>query len=374
MANPEHLAILKDAIDKGDISIWNQWRENNDVARPDLREVDLRRANLGEIDLNAARLSHANLSGANLSKADLYEADLTYANLTKANLCEAHLGLAEAGYANLSEANLTQAVLDCSMYGANLSKANCFKAHLSFTDLNNADLTETDFTKSSLSYVNFKNALLIKTDFSEAKLHDCRIFGSLVRDIKLESAVQHDFNISPHRFPAITVDYLQIARFLSNYLFHSVVNDAVDTIKLKATLVLGRFLPPRLIVLNTIREHLRNSGFIPIFMDFHNSESHDLTETVCTLAHLSRFVIADLTDPSSIPHELANIVPQLPSVPVKPIILAGKRKYGMIEHLYRYPWVLPAHEYDSQETLLADLADKVIQPAQDKAEELKKEN
>jgi hypothetical protein len=35
MANPEHLAILKEALEKKDIRIWNDWREKN----PDIRPV-----------------------------------------------------------------------------------------------------------------------------------------------------------------------------------------------------------------------------------------------------------------------------------------------------------------------------------------------
>jgi hypothetical protein len=40
---------------------------------------------------------------------------------------------------------------------------------------------------------------------------------------------------------------------------------------------------------------------------------------VSTLAHLARFIIADLTDPSSIPYELATVVPTTP-VPDDPSV------------------------------------------------------
>ncbi len=106
--------------------------------------------------------------------------------------------------------------------------------------------------------------------------------------------------------------------------------------------------------------------------DFEKPASRDLTETITILARMSRFIIADLTDPKSIPHELEAIVPHLPSVPIQPLILSSQREYGMFEHFTRYPWVLPIHRYDQLEDLLASLAEKVIAPAEAKAKELRK--
>jgi hypothetical protein len=97
----------------------------------------------------------------------------------------------------------------------------------------------------------------------------------------------------------------------------------------------------------------------------------DLTGTVKTLANMVRFIIADGTDPKSIPHELAMIVPTT-VVPVQPILLAGKREYAMFRDLRTYPWVLPTHRYKSQEQLIADLDLCLIRPAAEKAEELRK--
>lgn len=89
-----------------------------------------------------------------------------------------------------------------------------------------------------------------------------------------------------------------------------------------------------------------------------------------TLAHLARFIIADLTDPSCIPYELATIVPHV-KVPVQTIILGGKHEFAMFNDLLDYNWVLPPFRYTSEEMLLVSLNDRVIEPAEAKVRELR---
>ena len=86
MANPEHVAKLKEGIES-----WIHWRAENPGVRPDLREAQLSRADLSWLDLSEAQLSFADLSGADLSAAQLSVADLFGAKLIEANLKEADL-------------------------------------------------------------------------------------------------------------------------------------------------------------------------------------------------------------------------------------------------------------------------------------------
>ena len=136
-------------------------------------------------------------------------------------------------------------------------------------------------------------------------------------------------------------------------------------------LILGRFTPERKAVLDALREELRKRDLLPILFDFEKPDSKDLTGTVQTLANMARFIIADLTDPSCIPHELAMLVPGT-VVPVQPILLQGQSEYAMfIDLKRRYGWVLEPYLYASPERLITELSEGVIRPAEAKAQELR---
>jgi hypothetical protein len=167
----------------------------------------------------------------------------------------------------------------------------------------------------------------------------------------------------------ITVDDLEVAQFVYLLLNNKRVRTVIDTITTKVVLILGRFTPERKAILDAVRDELRKRNYLPILFDFEKPTHRDLTETVSTLAHMARFVVADITDARSIPQELLAIVPNLPSVPVQPLLLESQQEYGMFEHFRRYPWVLEPVLYQDQDHLLAMIADKVIGPAETNSNE-----
>src|SRR5215471_14876460 len=84
---------------------------------------------------------------------------------------------------------------------------------------------------------------------------------------------------------------------------------------------------------------------------------------------MARFIIADLTDPSSIPKELEAIVPGL-AVPVQPLLEGLAKPYAMFKDYWKYDWVLPPYRYEGLPPLLATLGEKVIGPAEAKVKAL----
>src|SRR5204862_7407104 len=154
-------------------------------------------------------------------------------------------------------------------------------------------------------------------------------------------------------------------------LNNSNIKNVIDTITSKSVIIMGRFTDERKTILDAIFKALRVEGYLPILFDFRGPQNRDVTETVSTLAHLAKFVIADITDAKSIPQELQAIVPNLPSVPVQPIILASQSEYGMFEHFKRYPWVLPTFKYKDVDDAVISISTILLPQINLKLNELK---
>jgi uncharacterized protein YjbI with pentapeptide repeats len=355
---------------------WNQWRAANPTLQPELEGADLEGANLAWADLSQANFTEANLFQANLFQANLIHANLAAASLSRANVsgaCLAEANLSEVyvfqanlSWANLLKVNLTKANLreadltQASLTGANLFQANFF----------HANLTEANFSGACLTEANLRGALLMETNFEGANLTGCSVYGISAWNIRLTGAQQADLVITRPYEPVITVDNLDMAQFIYLLLHNEKIREVIDTITSKAVLILGRFTPARKIVLDAMREELRRRNYLPILFDFEKPASRDLTETISTLAHMARFIIADLTEAKSIPQALQRIVPDLPSVPVQPVLQGSAEEYGMFEHFKHYPWVLETYRYESLDEVIAALTEKVIAPAELKAKEL----
>lgn len=288
------------------------------------------------INLSSAKLSGANLDGLMLRKLTLKEADFKKADLQNANFMEANLSHADLSEANLSYANLT---------GADLSFADLRGAKLIGANLSNADLREAQLTGSF-------------------------VYATSAWNVNLEKTTQLNLIITRQDEPIITADNLEVAQFIYLLLNNQNIRDVIDTITSKVVLILGRLTPERKTVLDALREELRKRNYTPVLFDFEKPVNRDITETVSTLAHIARFVIADLIDAKSIPQELKTIVPNLPSVPVQPLLLTSQRQYGMFEHFMRFPWVLPIYHYTDQANLLKSLSESIIDPAEQKVQEL----
>jgi uncharacterized protein YjbI with pentapeptide repeats len=395
MANTEHIAALKRA------SQWNSARGTRftglvkaDLTRLDLTRADLTRADLGREDLPGAKvfkvflddektlLSRADLREANLARFDLREIDLAGADLTRADLTEIDLTGARLTGANLRGANLIRAKLtgadltDADLTDVNLTRADLRAvglagASLAGADLTLADLTGADLAGANLSDAELSHARLISTNLQNSTLDRCRVYGLSVWDANTAGGTQSNLIVTPEGQPQITVDNLQVAQFIYLLLTNKNIRDVIDSITSKVVLILGRYTPERKAVLDRIRDALRQRNYLPVLVDFTKPDSRDITETVSTLAHMARFIIADITDAKSIPQELQRVVPDLPSVPVQPLLLSSQREYGMFEHFRRYPWVLETFLYDNQDQLLECLEANVIAPAETKVLEMR---
>ncbi|MCI5212131.1 MAG: hypothetical protein D3910_25880 [Candidatus Electrothrix sp. ATG2] len=219
-----------------------------------------------------------------------------------------------------------------------------------------------------MSRANLSDTILVKTNFENSILVGCNIYGCSAWDLKLSGCNQQSLVISKQDEPLITVDDIDVAQFMRLILRNKKVRNIIDIATSKIVLILGRFTEERLLVLESLRKELRTRNLIPILFDFDKPASKDTTATVELLARLARFIVADITDPSSVPHELATIVPFLRNTPIISLKLRGASGFGMFNDFVRsYSWVLPTHEYDDAESLIDNLSELILKAEEKEA-------
>lgn len=400
MANPNHVAQLKEGA-----AAWNRYREESHET-PDLNEADLSGISIAGADLRGALMLRTNLRGTDLSEAKLSEAHVVEADLTNAKLAGADLlrcsciksnflaanlrgadlrgamlhkviltgaDLSNARFdseSDLTEAEIMQArLVEAQLSGARMVFADLRLSNLTRADLNGSDLGEIVFTGAdlsgaNLSGANLSGAVLIRTTVEGASFAGARVYGVSVWDLKGTPEDETDLIVTPRDQPTVTVSDLEVAQFVYLLLNNAKIRDVIDTVTAKAVLILGRFTDEKKKILNAIRDRLSTEDYVPIIFDFDKPAQRDLTETISTLAHMSRFIIADITDPNSIPQELMKIIPQLPSVPVQPILLEGKKEWSMFKDLRRTGRILTTFHYQNLEDVRRNLREKMLAPAE----------
>lgn len=359
MANEKYVEILKQGVVN-----WNKWRQSEPNFQIDLRGINLESENLMGVDFSGADLRGANLNGtqlqwSNLSNANLdgFETKLNGTCLMNSDITRSSLNNSDLRGVKINDARAWYAKFN----GSNLQKSYLW----------GTDFREAEFIGADLSNANLMNTQLVQANFESANLTGCKVYGISAWDIKLnQNTTQLDLIITHPNEPTVLADDIEIAQFIHLILNNQKIRNAITTIGKKAVLILGRFTSERKPLLDAIKLELRNNKYLPILFDFENPQNRDLTETISTLAHLSRFIIADITDAKSIPQELQLIVPNLPSVVVHPIIKIATDEYAMFEHFKRYPWVLPLYEYKSIPSLVENIVTNLIMPAESKIKEL----
>jgi len=384
MAKEKYIELVKQGKEA-----WNSWIETRypesgkvvtgkflhdamaKIEDPDLSGCDFSGQDLSNYKFYYTDLSGANLHQSKLCNTSLHKSNLRKANLKSADLTRARLYNTDLRQSNCSSAKFTHAWLRGAKFlKANLDRADFTSADLTKANLSGSSLYKTRFRSAILKNVRMLSARLVETNFEKAKLLWCAVYGISAWNLDMEGATQKGFVITPKKHPNITVDNLEVAQFIYLLLHDNKLRELIDTVTTKVVLILGRFTTERKSVLNSISDELRKRDYLPIIFDFEGPQNRDFTETISTLAHLARFIIADITSARSIPQELQRIIPDLPSVPVQPILHTSKREYGMFEHLKRFDWVLDTCEYSSREEVISSI-ESIINRSEEAVHELR---
>jgi hypothetical protein len=163
---------------------------------------------------------------------------------------------------------------------------------------------------------------------------------------------------------------LQLAREIDGMNFGEIMSE----LSRRRVLILGRFTGRRLKVLEAIKAHLaaHPNRYIPELFTFRKPDSRDLVESIIGFAALSRFIIADLSEPKSLPSELEAIVPNFQSVPVVPVINQSGREYATFSSVQRRPNVVrPTVRYRDLDDLIEKLDASVVPLAEARLEEVR---
>jgi hypothetical protein len=148
MANPEHLAKLREGVEA-----WNAWRKLNPSVTPDLVETNLSGCNLERIDFSGALLD-----SANLGKAKLVSAYFDHSRLRSADLSDALCGGSLFLFADMPQVSLRDARLSlCHFGGANLLGADLRRSNLLGTSFNTTHLGQSNLRDSTVSATTFSN-------------------------------------------------------------------------------------------------------------------------------------------------------------------------------------------------------------------------
>jgi hypothetical protein len=139
-------------------------------------------------------------------------------------------------------------------------------------------------------------------------------------------------------------------------------------------LIFGRFTEGRVKIVDQLADGLRSRNYVPLSMNFDKPGTKDFTEVAAVLTRLSRFVIADVTNPRSMPLELqANL--SVTGVPIAPIIEEGQAPFAMLNDLLvKHPEVLDVVNYSSVERLVEELDRAIIKPALARALKLQRQH
>ena len=245
-----------------------------------------------------------------------------------------------------------------------LTRIDLSGRNLSGIDFRGVGLFKANFSGANLRNANLRQSILIRTNFAKADLTGAHVYGASVWDVNLEDTIQNDLVLTepPNKnkrlretTTIVTTDNLEMAQFLHLLITNKKLRDVIDTITSKVVLILGRFNQKQKPVLDRLKTLCRQHGLLPVLFDFEGPESRDTTETVQTLAFLSRFIIADLTFPKCIPQELQATIPSI-QAPFALLIRKGAKPHSMCRDWRKYPWVLEPKTYDS----LTHLEEKVF--------------
>jgi uncharacterized protein YjbI with pentapeptide repeats len=279
-------------------AVWNVWRSQNPAAltfsSPHWYDcIQLKGKN------------RMDFSGINLSRASLYRAFAEGLNLRNAVFEGSHV---EEG--DFSRADFRGATFRSTTFNK--------------TIVTGANRDGATFVNCNFNRVNLVGALFRVKEITETVVYGIAAWDLVTSDEMKQSKLviekTYEFYsdlIQQGKIP-MTVDDIELAQFVYYLNDHKKMRETLNILNDKGVLLLGRFKDGGLERLYSIREWLQRRGYMAMIFGFARPDNLSLTETVVTMAGLSKFIFVDLPG-ASVPAELQAVLSQVK----KPLLAFG---------------------------------------------------
>lgn len=317
---------------------WNAWRERNpgpvSFAAPHWYDSP------GRGGKQIKGRNRVTLSGMNLSRVSIHRAFAEGLHLRDSVFEDAHF---EEG---------------------DFSRADFGGATFRNTKFNKTVLTGAHFDGATFVNCNLNRVNLVGASFHVKEITETVVYGIAAWDLQTSDDMKQSKLVIERTYELYSdliqqgkvpmmVDDIELAQFVYYLSNHKKMRDALNILNDRGVLLLGRFKDGGLERLYAMREWFQRKGYMAMIFDFARPDNLSLTETVVTMAGLSKFVIVDLSG-SSVPAELQAILSQ-----IKKPVLAFGNPYALFPDLVDQTSVVTIDGNES--TLLGDLENNLPQ-------------
>jgi uncharacterized protein YjbI with pentapeptide repeats len=242
------------------------------------------------------------------------------------------------------------------------SRADFSGATFRDTTFNKTILTGANFDGASFVNCNLNRVNLVGALFHVKEITETVVYGIAAWDLQTSDDMKQSKLVIERTYELYSdliqqgkvpmmVDDIELAQFVYYLSNHKKLRDALNILNDRGVLLLGRFKDGGLERLYSMREWFQGKGYMAMIFDFARPDNLSLTETVVTMAGLSKFIVVDLSG-SSVPAELQAILSQIK----KPILAFGD-PYALFPDLADQTSVVIVK--DDQSNLLLVLEDKL---------------
>ena len=316
-------------------------------------------------DLQRARLRDVDVNGCRFRGGSLRNADLWLARFRNGEFRQTEMGWLTASGGSFDSVQFFDTELD----GARFLSVGFRGASFENVQLPHSVWSDIKLEDSRWRNVDLRHASFFRVNCDGASFENCNVFGlgvcELAGQLRRESRLLCGEGPDP-----LLLNDLRFAPFLHELAYEDAFGRVVEALTAKFVLILGRFTDDRKPILDRLRRALRHFGYVPHLVDYDCKQSW--LHVVKTAAMCSRFVIADLTEPRSVPAEVVEILRLRETLIVAPIVQAGYDEPPIFGELRATGQLLTKYEYRDADVLIRHLATAVIEPCETTIERMER--